>query len=301
MPFYPMYNNELVLDNEFGALDNETLKILSAAKAEEDKRSSMSTKQRAEQDIIDSLKDQAEAQRAIADAIKAQQEAQAALAAAQKAKADAEAEARRKAAEEEARRKAEEEARRRAEEEARRKQNDRYDTNYGTSVSSTPATPSTISSKPSNISPVTQTPPPPPVKTAPIDTILFDNDTVPIEIMADLIFENIGGQELINIARNDTVNGQQIIYQPIKNLTQIQQEYNPNNIVALQATSDKYFQNFAIKFDSKVPEEGTGENGAHVYIDPETGSLVIEAINLDSDEQIELEISTSGTIYEAEI
>jgi hypothetical protein len=167
--------------------------------------------------------------------------------------------------------------------------------------SPTPMTPSTISSIPSNISPVTQAPPPPPVKTAPIDTILFDEDTVPIEIMSDLIFENIGGQELINIARNDTVNGQQIIYQPIKNLTTIQQEYNPNNIVALQATSDKYFQNFAIKFDTKVPEEGSGENGAHVYIDPATGSLVVEAINLDPDEQIELEISTSGTIYEAEI
>lgn len=153
----------------------------------------------------------------------------------------------------------------------------------------------------SNNSPITQTPPPPPVKTAPIDTILFDDDAVPIEIMADLIFENIGGHELINIARNDTVNGQQVIYQPIKNLTKIQQEYNPNNIVALQATSDKYFENFAIKFDVKVPETGTGENGAHVYIDPATGSLVVEAINLDSDEQIELEISTSGTIYEAEI
>lgn len=167
--------------------------------------------------------------------------------------------------------------------------------------STTPSTPSTVSATPSTISPATQSSPPPPVKTAPIDTILFNDDVVPIEIMADLIFENIGGQELINVARNDTVNGQTIIYQPIKNLTSIQQEYNPNNIVALQATSDKYFENFAIKFDTKVPEAGTGENGAHVYIDPETGSLVVEAINLDPDEQIELEITTSGTIYEADI
>ena len=166
---------------------------------------------------------------------------------------------------------------------------------------SSPLTPSTISSEPSNISPVTQVPPPPPVKTAPIDTILFNDDSVPIQIMADLIFENIGGQELINIARNDTVNGQTVIYQPIKNLTSIQQEYNPNNIVALQATSDKYFQNFSIKLDNKVPSPGTGPDGAHVYIDPETGNLVVEAINLDPDEQIELEITVSGTIYEADL
>ena len=162
--------------------------------------------------------------------------------------------------------------------------------------SPSPITPATLAVKP-----VATAVPPPPVKTAPIDTILFNDDSVPIEIMADLIFENIGGQELINIARNDTVNGQNIVYQPIKNLTAIQQQYNPNNIVSLQATSDKYFQNFSIKFDNKVPDNPTGPNGQHVYIDPTTGELVVEAVNMEADEQIEIEITISGTIYEAVI
>jgi hypothetical protein len=161
-------------------------------------------------------------------------------------------------------------------------------------VSATPLTPSTLglSVSTNNVNPVL---------TAPIDTILFNDDNVPIEIMTDLIFENIGGQELINIARNDTVNGQNIVYQPIKNLTAIQQQYNPNNIVSLQATSDKYFQNFSIKFDNKVPDNPTGPNGQHVYIDPTTGELVVEAVNMEADEQIEIEITISGTIYEAVI
>ena len=140
-----------------------------------------------------------------------------------------------------------------------------------------------------------------PVLTAPLDTILFNDETLPVEIMADLIFENIGGQELINIARNDTVNGQPIIYQPIKNLAAIQQQYNPNNIVSLQSTSDKYFQNFSIKFDTKVPTVGNGPDGEHVYIDPATGDLIIEAINIEDGEQIQVEIISSGTIYEAEL
>ena len=163
-------------------------------------------------------------------------------------------------------------------------------------VTPTPPTPT-----PTNSRPVVISPPPPPTKTAPLDTILYKEEDQPVEIMADLIFENIGGQELINIARSDTVNGQPVVYQPIKNLTQIQQQFNPNNIVALQATSDKYFQNFAIKLENKVPEEGNGPAGAHVYIDPQTGDLVVEAINLEADEQVELEITTSGTIYEAEL
>jgi hypothetical protein len=118
--------------------------------------------------------------------------------------------------------------------------------------------------------------------------------------MTDLIFENIGGQELINIARNDIVNGQQVSYQPIKNLSSIQQQYNPNNILALQSTSDKYFTNFPIKLETKIPTPGTGPNGRHVYIDSISGNLIIEAINIEPDEQIEVEITVSGTIYEAE-
>ena len=244
-----------------------------------------------------------------AAAAKAQLDAKAALEKAQQDYKDAlEAQARARQAQIEAEAEA---ARKKAEEEARKRREQQNDYDYSPStvsnttpsspVSPLPLTPSTLSAQAANISPVTQTPPPPPVKTAPIDTILFDEEAVPIQIMSDLIFENIGGQELINIARNDTVNGQQIIYQPIKNLTQIQQQYNPNNIVSLQATSDKYFQNFSIKFDTKVPTQGGGPNGEHVYIDPETGELVVEAVNLSEDEQIEVEITTGGTIYEAEL
>ena len=115
--------------------------------------------------------------------------------------------------------------------------------------------------------------------------------------MFDLIFENIGGQELINIVRSDTVNGQKIIYQPIKNLSSIQQQYNPNNILGLQQTSDKYFAGFSIKLEDKIPEEGSGINGNNVYIEP-NGDLVIELININDDEQVEVQITLNGTIYE---
>ena len=169
---------------------------------------------------------------------------------------------------------------------------------YGGSTNPTPTpTPAT----PSTVIPVVQAPPAPPVKTAPIDTVLFNDDEVPIEVMSDLIFEDIGGHELINIARNDIINGQDISYQPIKNLTSIQQQYNPNNILSVQSTSDKYFSNFAIKLENKTPNVGNGPFGSNVYLDPLTGNMVVDAINLESDEQIEIEITLSGTIYEADL
>jgi hypothetical protein len=144
-----------------------------------------------------------------------------------------------------------------------------------------------------------QTPQTPPVKTASIDTVLFDDETMPIDIMSDLIFENIGGQELINIARNDIVNGQTISYQPIKNLSSLQQQYNPNNILSLQQTSDKYFANFSIKLEERIPAQGSGPNGEYVYLEEGTGDLIIEVVNMPSSEQVDVEITLDGTIYQA--
>jgi hypothetical protein len=142
------------------------------------------------------------------------------------------------------------------------------------------------------------TPPTPAIKTATPDIVLFNEEDIDIDEVFDLIFENLGGQELINISRSDIINGQKISYQPIKNLSNIQQRYNPNNIVSLQQTADKYFAGFSIKLEDKVPNEGNGQNGENIYIDEETGDLIIELINLNNDEQIETEITLSGTIYE---
>jgi hypothetical protein len=139
-----------------------------------------------------------------------------------------------------------------------------------------------------------------PVKTATLDIILFDEQSVTTDGMFDQIFENIGGQELISITRSDIVNGQKISYQPIKNLSAIQQRYNPNNILSLQQTADKFFAGFSIKLEDKIPKIGNGTNGENVYLNA-TGDLVIEFININPDEQVETQISVSGTIYEADL
>jgi hypothetical protein len=143
-------------------------------------------------------------------------------------------------------------------------------------------------------------PPPPPIKTATPDIVEFNDDAVDANIIADLLFESIGGQELLTIARFDTVNGEDVKYQPIKNLGILQQEYNPNNILRPQKTSEDIFNNFPIKLRDKIPLFGGGPNGANVYVD-DSGNVVLEFINLNNNEQIEIQLSTSGKIYEAGI
>jgi hypothetical protein len=143
------------------------------------------------------------------------------------------------------------------------------------------------------------------VLAATTNLLITSYESTPLELMTDLIFEDIGGQEIINISRTDIINGQDIIYQPIKNLTSINYQYNPQNILSLQDTSENYFKKFPINAASKVPSFGSGPNGSTVYIDENTGNLIIELVNIEDDEQVEIQILRNGkffddTIYEVQ-
>lgn len=144
-------------------------------------------------------------------------------------------------------------------------------------------------------------PPPPPqtqkIKSATPEIILFKDDSIPMEIMADLIFEDIGGQELLSVSRHDTISGDFITNTLIKNITSINQDLSPKRLLSLQNTSDKYFSNFGIKLENKIPFEGNGQNGSNVYVDQSTGDIIIELVNIEADEQAEVQIGIDGTIY----
>jgi LysM repeat protein len=150
--------------------------------------------------------------------------------------------------------------------------------------------------------PITLPPPPPPppttykVKVATPEIILFDDETLPVETLTDILFEDIGGQELLSMSRHDIVSGNYIPNQLIKNLTSLNQEFSSKRLLSLQNTSDKYFSNFGIKLENKVPFIGNGLNGENVYLD-EFQNVIIELVNLDIDEQVEVQLSIGGTMY----
>lgn len=185
--------------------------------------------------------------------------------------------------------------------------------------------PSPISSvDPTYLSAVAAIPEPSPknnddgVKIATPDLILSNDETMSIEIMTDLIFEDIGGYELATISRHDLINGQKVIYAPIKNLTDLYLQYNPNNVLRLQS-ADSYFKSLSLSILDRLPVCGTGydiappagnpnepdktkwiktPNCKSIYIDPITGDLVINLINMKENEQVEVEILTAGNIFD---
>ena len=150
-------------------------------------------------------------------------------------------------------------------------------------TSAEPDMPSAISSKVYN------------VKEATPDIIIRESSVNIDEAMFDIYFEQVAAQEIITIARHDTVNGQPIIYQPIKNLPDLAIKYGPQSIIALQNSSKAFFDNFAIRLENYIPNEGEGIGGTTVYID-NSNALVIDLVNLKENEQVEVQILKSGEI-----
>lgn len=152
------------------------------------------------------------------------------------------------------------------------------------------------------------TPPPPPapflpsftslgstnfaIKQAPIDTIIFDDNAVTPEMLSDLLYDDIAGLELANISRTDLIDGQQVIYSPIANLSDIYRLFNPNNIIASPGTLLNYLSSFAINLILR---------GMNVPEFDEDGNLIIEIDNVLAQEEIQAQISSSGTIEVVEI
>lgn len=139
------------------------------------------------------------------------------------------------------------------------------------------------------------------IKVATPEAIKLNNPSLPIDLMTQLVFQDIGGLELINIARNDIIAGQNVIYQPIKNIASLYLQYNPQNILRLQDTSENYFKNFSIKFESKLPNVGTGPNGEIVYVDPTNGNIIINVVNMEPHEQVEVQMMSSGDVLSGTI
>ena len=124
------------------------------------------------------------------------------------------------------------------------------------------------------------------IKPAPSDIIQFDDDAIDIALIQDLLYEDIGAVELANISRTDLIDGQEVLYSPIKNLSSVRREFNPNNIIATSYSTD-YFSRFGIDLSSRGVYEP--------YFD-EDGNLVIEIEKVGDGEEIQVQILSSGTI-----
>lgn len=137
------------------------------------------------------------------------------------------------------------------------------------------------------------------VKQAEPDIVVFDDSTISPELLLELEYENVAGIELINISRSDIIDGQNVIYSPVKNLSSLRRKYNPNNVISMPSNSSSIFSKYPIDLILRVGEDPETGLPYQPYFD-DNGDLVIELNDIREDEIIEVEIDTSGTIEEVD-
>lgn len=144
------------------------------------------------------------------------------------------------------------------------------------------------------------------------DVVNYQDENIPAEVLTNLLFENLGANELVKFERHDTIEGTNTTYDIISNLSKIRKEYDPSSLISRQKPDTSFFDIYTIKLESKIPDQkylaenpkilagGQINTTDYVYI-RDNGDLVIELININPDEIIEVEIDSSGTIYEVEL
>lgn len=130
------------------------------------------------------------------------------------------------------------------------------------------------------------------IKQAQPDIVLEPGTDSSGDYILERFFEELGGTELINLSRHDLIDGINVVYNPIANLSSLRKRYNPNNIIALDFLSDNEFSRVSIDFLSRGPREPYFDND---------GNLIIEVDIIRSEENIEAEISLSGTVNRIEL
>lgn len=145
------------------------------------------------------------------------------------------------------------------------------------------------------------------VKSATPDIIIEDGTGVPIELMEQLIFEDIGGQELLLLSRHDNLNGQKVAYRPISNLQDIDIRYATENLIFASDSFKNYFKNFTILLESAVPElikydvDGSiifNDSAPNAYVVNATGGITLEFDNLKNGEQVQVQIMSNASLFD---
>ena len=135
-------------------------------------------------------------------------------------------------------------------------------------------------------------------KTPSRDVVNFVQQRFSIEGITNLLFEEIGGIELISMVRRDTVEGQNPYYTVISNLSNIKKEFDPTQIISRQKPNQSFFDIFAIDINTKIPNNLYLEknNLSNFFYVDTNGDFIIELDNMIADEVVELEIAQGGTI-----
>lgn len=138
------------------------------------------------------------------------------------------------------------------------------------------------------------------------DVVAIAKELPPAAEMEKYLFNDIGGTELINLVRNDSVSGITVNYSVISDLEQNDLLFDPAFLLINKGRYQSEFDKYGIRLSTRIPDENyffDNDNpppinvGTNVYYDEDTTNLVIEFENMSDAEFVEIEVQTSGNIY----
>ncbi|CAB4242196.1 hypothetical protein UFOVP222_46 [uncultured Caudovirales phage] len=175
---------------------------------------------------------------------------------------------------------------------------------------------STLSAKPIEVLPVATKLAKSVIKVATSNLFNLGEPPTNPDTLTNLLFEDIGGQDIINVLRTDTVNGASFKNNMIVNLTSINQNYSPLTLITLSKDQAGYFKSFPYNLLSYIPDPATdlgytvgqdvsiaqypvsADPTTHLpqqyYVDPKTGDVIFYFVNLTEEHLVEFEFIQSN-------
>jgi hypothetical protein len=130
--------------------------------------------------------------------------------------------------------------------------------------------------------------PPPPIKIPTRDIFALAESEISAASQANILFQEIGAIEIVNLTRRDTVEGQKPNYNIINNLPSVRSEFNPSSIL-----SNQFFEVTETIDINKITE------GIPLSLSPSdilsvapNGDIIVNTLNVQDDEFIEVQIAT---------
>ena len=141
--------------------------------------------------------------------------------------------------------------------------------------------------------PAPYVPPPPPgqkytnagVKIPDVVVSTYDYSQATIEELEKLYFQNVGGTEILTVARHDNVNGQEVPLSYLDNLKELNTEFNPLNILTTENIYN-HFNRFAIDMTQRIDSVNQA-----VAVDEEASNIVITLDEIQADEYVQIQVA----------
>lgn len=127
--------------------------------------------------------------------------------------------------------------------------------------------------------------------------VQYNASDIPQEMVSDLLFTDVGGQELLLVSRWDTVDGQPVSYSLVTDLNQNARGFNSSGILTNSEGKQDYFRQFSIDVANRMSEINSLNASAPGISLNSAGDLVIDFDAINDNESVEVEIVNSGTVY----